>query len=234
MSGGDGGFSTIAKVLVGAVAAVGIGIGFCLFYEADTSEYDKFATPQPITIPKTRVLSIELVGDPNETAPKAGAALFGAYFSLRNNSESKLFPTPPIRARWPLPYDTPRHKWIGRYALVVGPDTEMPPPPAAAASDAADAKSSEPTPTVEDWSYGDYAQILHVGSYATEEPAVDKLKSYVTNELKDSIELDSHEEEYLLTSGRFVPVDPARYRTLIRYKLKTQRTANSDSAAAKK
>jgi hypothetical protein len=118
---------TIA-IWVGAVLAAAVGYLVFLWDGPDLSAYEaEFTTPKRLTLPVQRVLTVELVGEPNETAGKAGSLLYGAYFSLLDNAAASMWPLPVMRARWPLPLETPRSQWIGRFALPVGPDTRLPP-----------------------------------------------------------------------------------------------------------
>lgn len=243
---------------IASAAVLAVTVGALLFWEPDLSRYDVYATPQRIVdMPTQRVLSVTLIGDPNTTAPKAAQLLFGKYFGLKDNTDAQFYPLPPIRARWPLPLDTPRAQWVGRFALPVGPRTSLPgaaaddqkvgaPPRAAAEANdegagpdglariAAAAAAEAGVVRIEDWAYGDYAQVLHVGPYADEAPTVARLKARVkelTNGALRALE-PSHEEEYLLTSGAVVSVDPKRWRTLIRYRLVPSDTGAAAAAAA--
>jgi len=180
-----------------------------LFHEPDLSPYNVYLEPKLLELPTQRVLTIELIGDPGVTAPLAASQLFGVYFNLVNNSEAQWWPLPSIRARWPLPLETPRAQWIGRYALPVARQTILPTAP----------NDSSPAPVLADWTYGSYGQILHVGPYSEEQPTVARLKQYLAT-LSKFIIPASHEEVYLLTHGKFLSVDPARWRTLIRYAVK--------------
>jgi hypothetical protein len=83
-------------------------------------------SPQLLALPPQRVLTLQLIGDPDLTAPKAASALFAAFYRLQNDSQRQWFPSPHIRARWPLPLTTPRNQWIGQSALAVGNQTVMP------------------------------------------------------------------------------------------------------------
>ncbi|OGV68740.1 MAG: hypothetical protein A2269_04025 [Lentisphaerae bacterium RIFOXYA12_FULL_60_10] len=71
------------------------------------------------------------------------------------------------------------------------------------------------TPEIATWSYGETAEILHVGGYDAEKPTVQRLHDYITAQGYEIAGL--HEEEYLKGPGMFFAGDPAGYYTIIRY-----------------
>jgi hypothetical protein len=73
------------------------------------------------------------------------------------------------------------------------------------------------------WEYSArVAEVLHVGSYATETPTVDRLRAFAAeNGAKFT---DSHEEEYLRGPGMLFAGNPDTYLTLIRSSTETSST----------
>jgi hypothetical protein len=66
------------------------------------------------------------------------------------------------------------------------------------------------------WEYGEVAEILHLGSYETEPPTIERLQEYVAAEGYSVI--GDHEEEYLKGPGMMM-VAPKDYWTIIRYRV---------------
>jgi effector-binding domain-containing protein len=69
---------------------------------------------------------------------------------------------------------------------------------------------------IEGWTYGEVAEILHVGAYADEEPTIQKLMKFIAE--KGYTIAGPHEEEYL--KGPTQVSSPAEYWTIIRYQVK--------------
>lgn len=117
--------------------------------------------------------------------------------------------TPPApRARWPRPADTPREKWIGRYALpIAGTVTTV---PTVVADGGLQVR-------LETWEYGDVAEILHVGRYSDEEADIGRLHSFIASSGYSMI--GDHEEEYVRGPGVFFRGDPRKYLTIIRLRI---------------
>ncbi len=157
--------------------------------------------PQVRSQKALKVLVYEIQGDPNETTSKAFSALYKTYYKLKNAKVTGVDSTP--RARWPLPYETPREKWIGQFALPVA-DSVMEIP-----------KGADPRVKLERWEYGQIGEILHEGPYRDEKPTVDRLKAFLKSQ---GLEIKGpHEEIYLKSAGMFFKGDEKKYLTLIRY-----------------
>jgi effector-binding domain-containing protein len=67
------------------------------------------------------------------------------------------------------------------------------------------------------WEYGLVAEILHIGSYDTEEPTVDRLTKFIEDNGYRII--GDHEEEYVKGPGMFFKGNPDKYRTIIRFRI---------------
>jgi hypothetical protein len=97
------------------------------------------------------VLVVQAAGDPNVVAAGAFKLLFSTYFKM--DGISRLGRPPAPRARWSRPQDTPKDKWLGQYAMPVPDSVAM--------------SSGQPLGAlrteITTWTYGDVAEILHVG-----------------------------------------------------------------------
>jgi effector-binding domain-containing protein len=132
--------------------------------------------------------------------------LFKTYFTLQGVSRAGRQPAP--RARWTFSADTPRKEWRGRYAL----------PVPQAVSDLPE-KVAGPMPIViTTWAYGDVAEMLHVGSYSTEQPDIERLRAFI--ESQGYRVVGDHEEEYVKGPGMIFAGDPDTYLTIIRLRVK--------------
>jgi effector-binding domain-containing protein len=65
-----------------------------------------------------------------------------------------------------------------------------------------------------DWEYGETAEILHIGSYAKEQPTIAKLLDYIKSQ--GFVPAGIHEEEYIIGPG-MSGATPEKYYTIIRY-----------------
>jgi len=166
-------------------------------------EYEKLLDPQVSKKAPQKMLVYEAEGDPNETVGQAFGALFSTFFKLKKSHDMDMAAP---RARWPKRFDTPKDEWVGIYAMPVAETvTESP----------AQAIEEHPQLKLETWAYGNVAEILHIGSYASENPTVEKLHQFITESGYEIV--GSHEEEYLKGPGMFGPGNPDKYYTIIRY-----------------
>jgi hypothetical protein len=146
---------------------------------------------------------VRTVGDPDEVAGDAVAALFSAVYELRDNlrrQTGRSFAIRPLRARWPNAQQAPRSEWSGEWALPI-PDDVLGIPQADAVHQVA----------VVDWDYGPIVEIRHVGAFDTEFISVEVLKAYVDKHGYRIV--GPHEEEYLSMPGE------DDQETLIRYRI---------------
>jgi hypothetical protein len=165
----------------------------------DLSQYEKLKNPQINKMPdKQKMLVVEAKGDPNVVGKEAFSLLFKTFFSLKG---VKMVPP---RARWSNMVTDPKNEWIGLYALPL-PDhiTELP--------------AGVTGGKIEDWDYGEVAEILHIGPYSEEGPTIEKLHLFIEEQGYQIT--GPHEEEYLKGPG-MGPVDPAEYVTIIRYSVR--------------
>jgi len=173
---------------------------------SDLSKFEYLKEPQIISKADQKMLVVEIKGDPNLVAGKAFSALYATYYKLKDNPKS--FHLAP-RARWPLSSNLPKDQWLGRYALPISETAKFP----------ADFKQSDPSMKVEvqNWEYGNVAEILHIGPYDKEKPAIERLHNFIKK--KGYRIIGEHEEEYLKGPGMFGKGDPNRYYTIIRLRI---------------
>ncbi len=198
-------------IIVGAIVVlILIGIGFFLFsmsnYGPKLKEVKHLMDPRIITKENVKVLVVNATGDPAATVGPAMGLLFKTYFKMKDAPKGRTMEAP--RARWPKPLTTPRNEWLGIYA--------MPVPSSVASVPAVESKEGLKV-ELEEWRYGEVAEILHVGPYSGEEATVEKLKRFIT---QNNYEIcGDHEEEYLKGPG-FLPTNPKNYLTIIRYQVR--------------
>jgi hypothetical protein len=201
------------KILV-FLCVVVIGLVFygCM-PKRDVSKFEYLRNPAISEQPAQRVIVSEVLGDPNNTGKSAIKALFMTYFQLKGKVKTMPMAISP-RARWPKGFDVPKDQWVAMWALPV-PDsvTELPSP-----------KKDMPVVRLDTWQYGTTAEILHVGSYSEETPAIEKLKKFITD--NGYIISGDHEEEYLIGPGMFSKGDPKKYYTIIRYSVQKAPVVN--------
>ncbi|MCB1193454.1 MAG: GyrI-like domain-containing protein [Leptospiraceae bacterium] len=176
------------------------------FYGCDQnlSHFQKYKNPHILTQARQKMLTLELKGDPNETASKAFSILYKIYYKLDDpkNGVENQFP----RARWPISADLPRNEWVGIFGIPVSDKIEQLPQ---------DYESMNPPVKIEYWEYGTIAQILHIGTYAQEKPTIDKLVRFIKSH--NLTITGVHEEIYLKSRGMFFKGDENKYQTLILY-----------------
>lgn len=183
----------LVLLLVGSSLAVSWGLARTQETEPDA----RLDEPRIVRMPPQRMLVVEARGDPNVVGQRAFSLLFKTFFSLKGARMA------PPRARWLTPLSAPKEEWVGLYALPV-PDeiTSLP--------------SGSEGARLEEWEYGDVAEILHRGSYREEAPTVEKLMRFIA--AKGYEVAGPHEEVYLKGPG--MVSDPSQYLTIIRYQVK--------------
>jgi hypothetical protein len=163
----------------------------------DLSSYESLKTPRLTTMARQKMIVVEAKGDPNVVGKEAFGLIFKTFFSLKGVRMSAP------RARWLNIATDPKDQWVGLYGLPI-PDsiTQLP--------------DGIQGVRVEDWDYGEVAEILHVGPYAEEAPTIERLHEFIRD---SGYEIAGpHEEEYLKGPG--MAASPADYWTVIRYSVK--------------
>jgi hypothetical protein len=146
------------------------------------------------------MLVVEAKGDPNTAGQAAFGLLFKTFFSLPGVQMAAP------RARWSSPDKAAdaKSEWTGSYAL---------PLPASVTGLPAGIQGVK----IEVWSYGEVAEVLHVGPYAAEGPTIQALHKFIADQ--GYVIAGLHEEEYLVGPG-MGNAPPESYRTIIRYQVK--------------
>lgn len=172
----------------------------------DLKAYEFLKEPRITSLPDRKMLVVEAKGDPNVVGGKAFGLLFKTYYKIEGTAKGPKQPAP--LARWSGDMKV-KSSWTGYYALPV-PDRVISLP----------AIDREPGFDVKltTWEYGEVAEILHIGPYATETPTIEKLMQFIKDRGYEIIGL--HEEEYLKGPGMFFKGDPNNYYTIIRLRIK--------------
>ena len=163
----------------------------------DLSSYESLKTPRLTTIARQKMIVVEAKGDPNVVGKDAFGLLYKTFFSLKGVRMAAP------RARWLNIATDPKNQWVGLYGLPI-PDsiTQLP--------------EGIQGVRIENWDYGEVAEILHVGPYAEETPTIAKLHEFIR---ESGYEIAGpHEEEYLKGPG--MAASPSDYWTVIRYSVK--------------
>jgi hypothetical protein len=197
----------VIGTIVVAVIIVVVSVLFKMSsYGPSFDEVKHLTKPRIIPKPDTKALVVEATGDPNTTVGPAFSLLFKSWFAIKDRPKGKNMPAP--RARWPRHFETPRDEWIGIYAIPLSSKVIAP-----VNLPSKNGLSVE----VRDWQYGEVAEALHVGPYASEDTTVAKLKKFITEQGYEIC--GAHEEEYLKGPG-FMPTNPEKHLTIIRYQVR--------------
>lgn len=190
---------TLAILLV--IVAAGIVLsGYLMMRGPDLKPYLALKVPRIVEKPDQRMLVVESEGDPNEVGEKAFALLFKTYFKVIK-ARGMVAP----RARWPKPLETQKIQWTGLYALPVPAGAKL----------ARDPSLPGYRVFLDDWRYGQVAEILHIGPYTGEAPTIQRLVDFIT--AQGYRIAGPHEEEYLRGPGLFGKGNPQKYYTIIRF-----------------
>jgi hypothetical protein len=168
-------------------------------------DYDKTGTPSIKNLPKQKMLLAGSRGTAENIAGDCIGSLYNVYFSL--NIKDKVMAAP--RARWPILPKTPAKEWVGIFGIPVPEEVNKLPV----------LKKKNPVEVkLGYWEYGEVAEIVHTGSYDSEDTTVEKLKQFVKE--KGYVISGPHEEVYIKGPGMFGKGDTKKYLTLLRYQVK--------------
>ena len=160
--------------------------------------------PQILQMPPQKMAVVQGKGAPDEVFSKLMPALYGSAYTLKFDLKKKGLPTfkvSGLRGRYPDAHLVPRDEWTIITALPVPEDTTSLPQ-----------KVPGVEVRLETWQYGTVAQILHLGPYDQESPAIERLHKFIQESGYEIAGL--HEEEYLTSP------DAKVVKTLIRYPVK--------------
>lgn len=186
--------------------------------------YKATAKPAVLKVPKLRYLMIDGQGDPNTSKDFADAitTLYGlSYamkFMLKKGPEAIDYPVMPLEAVWWaddmndfMKANKSKWKWT---AMIMQPSIINAKTMKAAKAELDRKKKALPAidlVRLEDMTEGACAQILHVGSYASEGPTIQKLHAFIKDQGKAP--RGKHREIYLSDARRMAP---DKLRTIIR------------------
>jgi len=153
----------------------------------DPAQFAHLKDPRLTRLPDQKMLVVEAAGDPNIVGSRAFGLLFSTYYKLDGVSRAQH---PPARARAGLARRNAEADWVGYYALPVPEGVSALP-----------AATGEPELRIalSTWAYGEVAEVLHVGSYSSEEPDIIRLHEFVTSSGRRVV--GEHEEEYVRDRG---------------------------------
>jgi hypothetical protein len=187
-------------------------------------------TPSTIEVPEMQFFMIDGEGDPNtsEQFQNAIQALYSAAFTLKFLFFKKDKPegffeyvVPPLEGLWWMkggkaPDETRKGAWNWTM-MIMTPEFYT---PAMAAEAIAEANKKKPLPALKDIRFerfeeGRCAQIMHIGSYASERPTIEKLHGYIAD--AGAVPRGLHHEIYL-SDPRRVPEE--RWKTIVRHPMR--------------
>jgi hypothetical protein len=170
----------------------------------------KAFTPEKIELTNRKMLTTTSVSDPNLVGDEVFARLYGTAYTTKfkiYKPKGLVTTFGKLCAMWPDAHLKPKDDWTGIWGIPVPDFFEQ--------NDLIQKDPKNPI-KIEVWPGGEYAQILHVGSYLEEGPTIIKLHDFIEKKL--GISMDNvpgmHEEEYLTTPMAKVQ------KTIIRYRLK--------------
>lgn len=168
----------------------------------------RLTDPHIVKKPKRKMAVVVTQGDPNIVGGSVFTALYGAVYKHKfalKKAGKQTFKVEALRARWPDAHLLPKEEWKGIWALPVPAGTRSMPQ-----------VDPDVEVRIQTWDYGGtVAEILHIGTYTTEGPAVQRLQEFI--EAGGYEIVGPHEEEYLTSPRAKVQ------KTLIRYPVQKKR-----------
>jgi len=202
----------IAVIIV--IAAVVILAVFFLLKGPDLRKYAILREPRLITLANRKVIEVTVKGEPDKVLKGAFSLLIQAYYKIKEAAKGPDQSAPVLRC--PLPEEVKDFSatdfgsnaaWKGKVAIAV-PETVQS-LPALKNPEGLDIRLTH-------WEYGTVAEILHIGAYEAESPAIRKLQEFI--QASGYQITGDHEEEYLRGPGDPF-VKPQDYYTIIRYRV---------------
>ncbi len=160
--------------------------------------------PQILEMAPQKMAVVFGKGTPDKVFSELMPALYGSAYTLKFDLKKKGLPTfkvSGLRARYPDAHLVPKEEWTHIIGLPVPEDTTSLPQ-----------KVPGIEVKLETWEYGTVAQILHLGAYDQEEPAIERMHKFIEDSGYEIAGV--HEEEYLTSPDAKVP------KTIIRYVVK--------------
>jgi effector-binding domain-containing protein len=197
-------------IIVGGVIVI-LAVAVVLFFVffppmPDVSAYESLITPRIVSVPAQKMIEMRVKGVPAKVLPEAFSALFQVYYGINETPKGPGQQAP--RLRCPV-YETGLFDTNTELEITVGI-------PVPAAVSALPDKRTGPAAqvTLNEWEYGDTAEILHKGPYEKEGPTIQKLLDFIKQ--SGYVPAGIHEEEYLIGPG-MGNVSTEKYYTIIRY-----------------
>jgi len=206
----------IVLIIVAILLLAGMGFFFMLVKGPDVTKYTHLQEPQIRTIPDSNVLEVTF-HSPTDGLNEVFGFLFKSYLKIKGVPKMP-WKMPPSAARYEneLDFDMEATKREAAFKNMMWEGIASLPLPAGISSVPA-VKHNTLTARIVTWKYGETAEIIHIGPYKKEAPAVNKLKEYIENQGYEISGL--HEEVYLRSPG--TPFcKPENYYTIIRYPVK--------------
>ncbi|MCG8607607.1 GyrI-like domain-containing protein [bacterium] len=171
------------------------------------TDFNQLKEPRISTKKNQKMVVVEATGDPNVVGKDAFGLVFQLYYAMAETPKGPGQAAP--RARWPVSLETPKSEWTGYYAIPVPESvTELP----------AYEAVPELKPSLKVWTYGEVAEILHLGPYDKEKPTLNRLNKFLQKE--GYITVGGHEEEYIKGPTMSSPGNHEEYVTILRYRVK--------------
>jgi effector-binding domain-containing protein len=206
----------IVLIVVGAVALVGAAAWFLLRKGPDLNSYLSLREPRIARMDDERVLEVKFSGPADTVIQKAYAVLFKAYYGLKGSPKGAGMRPPKARYQLPSADDPTAEKRLGEFLAHEWTGSVAVPIPAELALSAQKPGAEGMVAREGKWAYGEGAEILHLGSYETEPPTIERLMKFI--EAEGYRIVGDHEEEYLKGPG-MGKLDPKDYWTIIRYRV---------------
>ncbi len=194
---------TIAVVTSLVIVVAGV-VAYLAMSGPSATDFAHLEEPRIVLMADEKMLVVEAKGDPNVVGGDAFGLMLQLYYATDDAGYMQAAP----RARWPVDLESDKSDWVGQYGMPVSHATTNVPD-----HDAVEGL----TVSLATWSYGEVAEVLHVGPYDQETPTIDRLKAHIAQE--GYVISGIHEEEYLKGPGMFLSGNPDDYLTIIRYRV---------------
>jgi hypothetical protein len=201
---------------IGLALVVVVGVVFFMFRGPDVKSYEFLKEPRITTKADTPVLEVTFEV-PSGQLMKVFGVLMKTYFQLPGVPKGPGMSAPAARYEKMLDLSLPPEERLKKMENSPWKGSAAIPVPASIQTLPAAGAEAGLVPRLAVWTYGEVAEILHIGSYESEMPTIQKLTDYITAQGYEIAGL--HEEEYLRGPG--MPfVSPKDYYTIIRYPVK--------------
>ena len=194
--------------LVVVIALLVLVVFMMVGRKPDLKQFDKIREMNISEKASQTMLVAEVKGDPATSLKQGYAYLFRKLMTLRSEGKPLRMTGGP-RARYPLPFNTPKEEWVTLLAIPVPEKLDT--PVIRHMTNGVDIR-------VETWRYGEVAEMLHLGPYSEEPRTVEAMLAKIKE--KGYILAGPHEEEYIVGPGFGLFVRPRNYVTIIRYEVR--------------